>query len=91
MKIVCLLLPDGSMKITPTHNILLGFFLKKMFVLIPELEPTTYHTWGEHANHYITDAVHNKQQNISLTLWNTNEQSEQISNHASSKYNIMIF
>ena len=23
----------------------------------PELEPTIYRTWGEHANHYITDTV----------------------------------
>ena len=25
----------------------------------PVLKPTIYHTWGEHANHYTTDAVSN--------------------------------
>jgi hypothetical protein len=24
-----------------------------------ELEPSIYHTRGEHANHYTTDAIHN--------------------------------
>ena len=26
---------------------------------LPGLEPTIYHTQGEHANHYATDAVYN--------------------------------
>ena len=33
------------------------YFHDKIKWTRPELEPTIYHTWGEHANHYTTGAV----------------------------------
>jgi len=32
----------------------------------PALETTTYHTRGEHANHYATDAIYKDQRNLSI-------------------------
>ena len=39
-----------SGEVTNTNFIVFGLQLSG-------LEPTIYHTWGEHANHYATDAV----------------------------------
>ena len=42
-----------------------------VFVLIqPEFEPTIYHTRGDHANHYITDAVaRNRKRKFNKISW----------------------
>jgi hypothetical protein len=48
------------------------FSLYRFFLHGPGLEPTTYRTWGEQPNHYITDAAKsgNKKSTVKARQYN---------------------
>ena len=59
--------------LSPKCCVLSGEATNTNFIFIgltgPGLEPTIYHTWGEHANHYTTNAVVNKTVHVQMYIY----------------------
>jgi hypothetical protein len=59
--------------LSPKCCVLSGEATNTNFIFIgltrPGLEPTIYHTWGEHANHYTTNAVVNKTVRVQMYIY----------------------